>query len=45
MEQGNLRTIIIVVLVLFAFYIIMKGRSQRMKKRMEDHRRFGRRKS
>jgi preprotein translocase subunit YajC len=44
MEQGNLRTIIIVVLVLFALYIIMKARSQKMKKRMEDHRRFGRRK-
>ena len=44
MEQGNLRAIIIVVLVLFALYIIMKARSQKMKKRMEDNRRFRRRK-
>jgi Tfp pilus assembly protein PilX len=44
MNQGNLRAIIIVVLVLFALYIIMKARSQRMKKRMEDNRRFRRRK-
>jgi RsiW-degrading membrane proteinase PrsW (M82 family) len=44
MEQGNLRTIIIVVLVLFALYIIMKARSQNVKKRMEDSRRFRRRK-
>jgi hypothetical protein len=44
MDQGNLRAIIIVVLVLFALYIIMKARSQRMKKRMEDNRRFRRRK-
>jgi hypothetical protein len=44
MEPGNLRAIIIVVLVLFALYIIMKGRSQRVKKKMEDNRRFGRRK-
>ncbi|MFZ0473288.1 MAG: hypothetical protein WAL94_11790 [Bacteroidales bacterium] len=44
MNQGNLRAIIIVVLVLFALYIIMKARSQRMKQRMEDNRRFRRRK-
>jgi hypothetical protein len=43
-NQGNLRAIIVVVLVLFALYIIMKARSQRMKKRMEDNRRFRRRK-
>jgi len=41
-SPGNLRTIIIIVLVLFAIYIIMKGRSQKMKKRMEDNRRFRR---
>ena len=44
MEQGNLRTIIIIVLVLFALYIIMKARNQKIKKRMEDNRRFRRRK-
>jgi len=44
MEQGNLRTLIIIVLVLFAVYVIMKGWSRRMKKKMEDNRRFGRRK-
>jgi Tfp pilus assembly protein PilX len=44
MEQGNLRAIIIVVLVLFALYIIVKARSQKIKKRMEDNRRFRRRK-
>jgi RsiW-degrading membrane proteinase PrsW (M82 family) len=44
MEQGNLRAITIVVLVLFALYIILKARSQKIKKRMEDNRRFRRRK-
>ena len=44
MDQGNLRAIIIVVLVLFALYIIVKARSQKIKKRMEDNRRFRRRK-
>ncbi len=44
MIQGNLRTLIIVVLVLFAVYIIMKGRNQRIKKRMDENNRFGRRK-
>jgi len=44
MEQGNLRAIIIVVLVLFAMYIIIKARSRQIKKRMEDNRRFRRRK-
>jgi uncharacterized membrane protein YsdA (DUF1294 family) len=44
MEQGNLRTIIIVVLVLFALYIIMKARSRKMKRRMDDNRRFHRHK-
>jgi len=44
MEQGNLRTLIIVIIVLFAVYIIVKGRSRRIKKKMEDNRRFGQRK-
>jgi flagellar biogenesis protein FliO len=44
MNQGNLRAIIIVALVLFALYIIMKARSQKLKKRMDDNRRFRRRK-
>jgi Tfp pilus assembly protein PilX len=44
MNQGNLRAIIIVVLVLFALYIIMKARSRKMKERMEDNRRFRRHK-
>jgi len=43
MEQGNLRAIVIVVLVLFGLYIIMKARSRKMKERMEDNRRFRRR--
>jgi len=43
-EQGNLRTIIIIVLVLFALYIIMKARSRKVKERMEDNKRFHQRK-
>jgi membrane protein DedA with SNARE-associated domain len=44
MEQHDLRILVIVVLVLFVVYIIIKVWSQRMKKKMEENRRFGRRK-
>ena len=44
MEKGSFTTLIIIILVLFLVYLLMKSRTAKIKKRMDDERRFGRRK-
>jgi len=43
MTEGNLLPLIVLVFVLFAIYIIAKGRHEKRKRDMKERRRFGRR--
>lgn len=44
MEKRSLTTLIVIILILFLVYLVMKSRTAKIKKRMDDERRFGRRK-
>lgn len=43
-EKRSLTTLIVIILILFLVYLVMKSRTAKIKKRMDDERRFGRRK-
>ncbi|HNT92738.1 MAG TPA: hypothetical protein PKJ71_03425 [Bacteroidales bacterium] len=43
MSNGGFITLIAIIFVLFLIYIIMRGKSASMKRKMDDHSRFRRR--